>query len=85
MKTKEALAIKPLLQLTPEQQRNILRRWMYRLGFSVPQTKQLEQIRSDVLKASEDAAPLLFMVAPKFGGTITHFIYQQLLQSMMRI
>lgn len=58
MKTKEALAIKPLLQLTPEQQRNILRRWMYRLGFSVPQTKQLEQIRSDVLKASEDAVPL---------------------------
>ena len=57
MQTKEALAIEPLLQLTPEQQRNILRRWVYRLGFSVPQTKQLEQIRSDVLKASEGATP----------------------------
>ena len=55
---KEELAIKPLLQLTPERQRNVLRRWIHRRGFRVPQTKQLEQMRSDVLKASEDAAPL---------------------------
>ena len=55
---KDALAIKPLLQLTPERQRNVLRRWIDRLGFGMPQTKQLEQMRSDILKASEDAAPL---------------------------
>ena len=58
MQMKEALAIKPLLQLTPERQRNVLRRWIQRLGFGVPQTKQLEQIRNDVLKASEGAVPL---------------------------
>lgn len=58
MQMKGSLAVKPLLQLTPEQQRNVLRRWIHRLGFSVPQTKQLEQMRNDVLKASEGTAPL---------------------------
>ena len=58
MQMKGALAIESLLQLTPERQRNVLRRWIQRLGFGVPQTKQLEQIRSDVLKASVDAAPI---------------------------
>ncbi|WP_304985470.1 tRNA lysidine(34) synthetase TilS [Coxiella-like endosymbiont] len=58
MQTRSKLAIKPLLQLTPERQRNILRRWISREGFLVPQTKQLEQIRKDVLEAKEDANPI---------------------------
>ncbi|QTS83646.1 tRNA lysidine(34) synthetase TilS [Coxiella endosymbiont of Amblyomma nuttalli] len=58
MQMNGALAIRPLLQLTPEQQRNTLRRWIYRRGFSMPQTKQLEQMRSDVLAASADAVPV---------------------------
>ena len=52
------LAIKPLLQLTPERQRNVLRRWISREGFLAPKTKQLGQIRKDVLEAAEDANPI---------------------------
>ncbi|WP_251366216.1 tRNA lysidine(34) synthetase TilS [Coxiella-like endosymbiont of Rhipicephalus sanguineus] len=58
MQTSSKLAIKPLLQLMPERQRNILRRWISREGFLAPQTKQLEQIRKDVLEAKEDANPI---------------------------
>ncbi|MFW0039586.1 MAG: tRNA lysidine(34) synthetase TilS [Coxiella endosymbiont of Dermacentor silvarum] len=52
------LAIKTLLQLTPERQRNVLRRWISCRGFLTPQTKQLEQIRKDVLEARESANPI---------------------------
>ncbi|AAO91006.1 tRNA lysidine(34) synthetase TilS [Coxiella burnetii] len=52
------LEILPLLQLTPERQRNVLRRWIYLHGFQLPQTKQLEQIRNDVLLAAHDANPV---------------------------
>lgn len=58
MQTGSKLAIKPLLQLMPERQRNILRRWISREGFLAPQTKQLEQMRKDVLEAKEDANPI---------------------------
>lgn len=58
MQTSSKLAIKPLLQFTPERQRNILRRWVAREGLLAPETKQLEQIRKDVLEAKEDANPI---------------------------
>ena len=52
------LAIKTLLKLTPERQRNVLRRWISCEGFPTPQTKQLEQIQKDVLEAAESANPI---------------------------
>ena len=52
------LAIKTLLKLTPERQRNVLRRWISCEGFPTPQTKQLEQIQKDVLGAVESANPI---------------------------
>ncbi|MFW0094471.1 MAG: tRNA lysidine(34) synthetase TilS [Coxiella endosymbiont of Haemaphysalis qinghaiensis] len=58
MKIGTKLAIKSLLQLTHERQRNVLRRWISREGFLLPQTKQLDQIRTDVLEAAEDVNPI---------------------------
>lgn len=58
MQTSSKLPIKPLLQFTPERQRNILRRWVAREGLLAPETKQLDQIRKDVLEAKEDANPI---------------------------
>lgn len=51
------LAIGPLLELPPERQRNVLRRWIFREGFLPPRTKQLEQIQKDVLKAKVNSNP----------------------------
>ncbi|MFW0079674.1 MAG: TilS substrate-binding domain-containing protein, partial [Coxiella endosymbiont of Haemaphysalis qinghaiensis] len=37
-----------------ERQRNVLRRWISREGFLSPKTKQLDQIRTNVLKTAKD-------------------------------
>ena len=83
------LVIVPLLQLPPERQRNVLRRWISCYGFHLPQTKQLEQIRNEVLLASPDATPIfssseieirryngmLFLLSPLLPHETAHIIH----------
>ena len=58
IKENDALMIAPLLKLQPESQRNVLRHWIHLHGLQCPQTKQLEQIRNNVLLASSGMNPL---------------------------
>lgn len=51
------LSIKKLLQYSPAKQRFLLRQWIYRLNYPVPDTKKMQTIQRNVLTARSDAAP----------------------------
>lgn len=55
----ETLSIDLLLPLSPAAQRNVLRRWIERLGYPLPTREQIEQIRHTVIAANEKAIPLV--------------------------
>ena len=92
-----ALIIAPLLQLPPERQRNVLRRWISCHGFHLPQTKQLEQIRNEVLLASSDANPIfscseieirryngmIFLLVPLLPHETEHIIHWDFRQPLV--
>jgi len=53
----DTLQLSGVLALSPERQRNLLRHWIGRQDFSLPDTAQLEQIQTTLLTAAEDATP----------------------------
>ncbi len=55
---KDTLLIKPFLLLSKQRQRNLLRHWIVREGFRLPNTKHIEQIIENVVCASAQANPV---------------------------
>ncbi|HEA25863.1 MAG TPA: tRNA lysidine(34) synthetase TilS [Ectothiorhodospiraceae bacterium] len=55
----QRLSISALQVLSVARQRNLLRYWLRRTGFSVPDSRNLQRILDEVLPAAEDAAPLV--------------------------
>ena len=51
------LSVKKLLCLNPTRQRFMLRKWIIQLGYPLPDTKKIETIRHNVLKAKWDRIP----------------------------
>jgi len=51
------LNIQTLLKLTPERQRNALRRWLHLADVPMPETVHLKHIQKDLLLARKDAQP----------------------------
>jgi tRNA(Ile)-lysidine synthase len=54
-----SLSVDGLLQLTPTRQRLVLRTWITRMGYGLPDTKKLNAILQDVLTAAWDRMPLV--------------------------
>ncbi len=48
-----------LLTLSPERQRNLLRRWFGRMGLPLPTTAHLDRVVQDVMGADVDRTPLV--------------------------
>ncbi|MGH8457609.1 MAG: tRNA lysidine(34) synthetase TilS, partial [Stenotrophobium sp.] len=55
----EALSVAALLDLRPVRRRNLLRYWLRQRGFQAPGADALERLQREVLRADEDAQPLL--------------------------
>lgn len=53
------LFIPALLALTPARRHNVLRRWLKKHAWPMPQTRHLAQLERDVLQARADATPCL--------------------------
>ncbi len=56
-KDKQILSVKKLIELSPAQQRLVLRKWIDDQGARLPSTVVLSQIEREVLLASADAMP----------------------------
>lgn len=56
---KNILSVKKLLQLNKETLFNVIRYWLDQLDLSLPSRIKLEQIEKEVLRAREDAMPLV--------------------------
>jgi len=48
-----------VMALSPPRRRNIIRRWLHRLGFPVPDSRRLQAIMNEVLAAGKDAEPVV--------------------------
>ena len=55
----DGLSIPALRELSEVRQRNVLRRWLRRLGLPVPEARQLRQILHDALSAGRDRQPCI--------------------------
>jgi len=55
----DTLSLSVLKKLTRPRQKNLVRFWLKKLGFSIPSAKKLHQLLHDCLEAKEDAMPLL--------------------------
>lgn len=55
----EALSIPALRELNEFRQRNVLRRWLRKIGLPVPDARQLQRILHDVLTAARDRQPCI--------------------------
>lgn len=55
----DQLLIDPLLALSPERQRNLLRYWLAQLNLPLPTTQQLYQLQKTVLLAARASTPLV--------------------------
>jgi tRNA(Ile)-lysidine synthase len=64
-----ALDLAALTALSPARQRNLLRRWLAVQGLRVPDTRRLEQIRTVVASARDDAQPQVSWS----GGSVRRF------------
>ena len=58
-KTPDQLCLHSFLQLNYIRQKNVLRFWIKQLGLSIPSTRQLEHIFTDLVTAKEDSQPLV--------------------------
>ncbi len=54
-----SLSISALKSLSLIRQKNVLRYWLQRQGFTMPSAAQLQALRDDVIDARQDAVPLL--------------------------
>lgn len=55
----QTLAIKKWVLLDKVRQRQVLRAWLTKLGFSLPSAVKLQQIQRDFLQASQDKSPCI--------------------------
>jgi tRNA(Ile)-lysidine synthase len=54
-----SLSIRVLEKMSPERCRNLLRYHVRRLGLSLPEHRQLHRIQDEVMRAADDASPLV--------------------------